>query len=215
MVHVRSLDGRSLRFGHRGWLWHNAFLLYDHGTDSLWHHQTGRALAGPLRGRALARLPTVLVPWAAFRAAHPGTRVLPKPPDPALREDPYATRTVVLELGLGLELDGRDVLYPLPEFGPDDVLHDVVGDVPVVLARLPNTRTATAFRAPDASVRLRLVRDDGGRALLEAPDGRAWNAVSGRPVRGTDALLAPLLATLWDRDAWERQHPRGRVHGAR
>ena len=81
--------------------------------------------------------------------------------------------------------------------------------------RLPRVRGGTAFRAPDGDVELRLERVDEPAPQIVAGDGRAWNAVSGRPFSGDHAALKPLFVTLWDRAAWELQHPAGTVHGGR
>lgn len=215
-MHVRQLNGRSLRFGHRGWLWHGAFILYDVGTDSLWHHQTGRALAGSLRGQALARLPTTLSTWSEWLAAHPETQVLPKPPDVRFREDGYAERTALLELGLSVELEGRIRLYPLDAFGKDGVLHDTLENRAVVLALHRQRQSGSGFLATlgDRTLRFTASIGAGGvRQLIDADSGGRWNVLSGRPLDGSkiDAPLTPLIVTLWDRAAWTRQHPHGDV----
>jgi hypothetical protein len=214
VVHVRELDGKELHFGHRGWLWRNSFVLYDVGTDSIWHHQTGRAMAGPLYGRALPRLPTVLTSWGEWRTAHPGTLVLPKPFDPDVDVDHYATRNAGLSFGIGVELGGQDRLYPLTAFAGDRVLHDTLAGVPVVVAPHLSLASASVFRAElDGSpARFVVAVDaDGVRQLAQADGPWRWNLVSGAPVvsSGAKVALAPVPASSWEVGAWTRQHPRG------
>ena len=217
MVHSRTLDGRSLRFGHRGWLWKNAYINYDLETDSLWHHQTGWAMAGPLRGKALARFPTVLTTWAAWRAEHPLTLVLPKPrndPRPSDR-DVYAERNAPLVFGLGVDLPGTFRLYRFADLAAaGGIVQETVDDIPLVIGADPEGRTAFAFdrRVDGAVVDFDLdATDDTAPLLRERGGSRAWSLRSGRLVgsKDTDARLRPLQSAHWETYAWERQHPTG------
>lgn len=91
-------------------------LLWDAAAgeaSSLWSQIDGRAITGPRaqRGAQLEPVPAVLVPWAAWRAEHPNTRVLA--PDLRVgklyKRNPYAGYM------------GRDTLpfpvFPLPPPG--------------------------------------------------------------------------------------------------
>jgi hypothetical protein len=78
VVHARELDGRVLTFLVSGKLWRNSLVMQDEETGTLWSHITGEALAGELAGASLELVPAVQTTWAAWRAAHPETRVLRK-----------------------------------------------------------------------------------------------------------------------------------------
>ena len=182
-MHVRRHDGRPLRFGHRGWLWENAFLIYDTGTDSLWHHFTGEALSGELRGARLERLPTVQTTWRAWKSEHPGTRVLPRAENapPRYRRDVYEERNRGLEFGLEVWAGGERVLYPFATLGREP-RHDVVGGTPVVIVPDLAARTAHAFVATvDGTVR-RFTLESGVLTAAGAGEPRTFRARSGRPV---------------------------------
>lgn len=216
MVHVRRLAGRALRFGHTGWLWRNAYLLYDTETDSVWHHQTGWALSGPLRGSALHRFPTVQTTFAAWVREHPGTRVLPKPGDDdrPLDRDVYAERNATLSFGLGLDLPDAFRLYPFAAVADaGGLVEDEVDGVPLVVAVDAPERGAYAYdrRLGDDVLRLELDGSPDGPLLRERGGTRAWRLRSGRPVAGTGAegALRPLLASPWESGAWSAQHPAG------
>lgn len=213
-MHARETGGRSLRFGHRGWLWNNSYLLYDRETDSIWHHQTGRALSGPLRGAALARWPTVLVTWEAWRAEHPDTLVLPKPATHANRidVDVYSARNAGLRFGIGVEIGSERCLYPLRdlEAGP---IADTVAGVPIVVALDRDGRTAFAYdrRLGETLLTFEAGEDSDGVPLLRSvPEGREFRLRSGRPVGG-DAALLPVFWNQWEVGAWRAQHPTGRL----
>ncbi len=214
-MHVREIDGRSLRFGHRGWLWHSAFVLYDTETDSIWHHQTGWAMDGPLRGKALPRYPTQLMTWRAWKAEHPGTLVLPKPnpTDPAVRSDDYARRNAVISYGLGVDLPGAFRLYPYVELDAGPV-EEYVDGVPLVvtLDRTAGGAFAWDRRVDGESLSFEVVAEPDARPQLRERDGeRAWWLRSGRPVAGTgaDGPLRAVFANQWEVAAWGFQHPTG------
>ncbi len=241
MVHVRAVDDASGRsdasgrapaptFGHSGVLWHNAYLLYDRETGSLWHHLTGRAMSGPLRGARMRRLPVVILSFAAWRTEHPGTLVLPRPerdpdvvgaPGPVpTGTDLYAERNATIRLGFGVDAPGAadaSFLVPLDELhaGPLETEFpggaDGADGAPVVVVAT-DRRAAAAF---DRRVRGRTLSFDGdtapdGRPLLCERGGRAaWFARTGLPVPGTgaEAPLRLLTGSTWETTAWRLQHP--------
>jgi hypothetical protein len=215
VVHDRRAAGRVLTFGHSGWLWHNAYLLYDRETDSLWHHATGIAMAGPLRGTRLSRYDDAAVmTFAAWRGEHPGTLVLAKPADapPEIERDVYSDRNATRRWGVAVELPGAARFYPLTALADLDAVEEEVAGVPLVVVRDVRAAQARAFdrRVGGAAVSLEAV--PGERPLLVERGGRrAWYLRSGTAVAGTGAEsdLCPLPATAFEADAWALQHPRG------
>lgn len=248
MVHVRTLQnaaeltsapaaaaaavsGAAPTFGHSGVLWHNSYLLYDRETGSLWHHLTGRAMSGPLRGARMRRLPVSILSFGAWRAEHPGTLVLPRPaqdpdvvgaPGPVpTGTDLYAERNATIRLGFGVDAEGggdASILIPLDELHAGPLETEVPGDgapLPVVVVAT-DRRAAAAF---DRRVRGRTLSFDGdmtkdGRPLLRERGGSAaWFARTGLPVPGTsaEAPLRLLPGSLWETTAWRLQHPGGPV----
>jgi hypothetical protein len=69
VVWDRSVDGRALTFTASG------DFLEDRETGSRWDPFTGRALLGPLGGRALTRVPSSSALWYAWKAQYPETTV--------------------------------------------------------------------------------------------------------------------------------------------
>jgi hypothetical protein len=219
VVQDRRVDGRTFTFGHSGWLWHNAFLLYDRETDSLWHHETGVAMTGAMRGR---RMPlyenTSIMTFAAWRAEHPETLVLVKPADPRIGVDAdgYDARNARRLYGVAISPSGVARYYPLASMAALDAVEDEVGGTPVVVV---HDAAASAARAYDRRVEGKTLSFDvektvGSRPLLRERGGaRAWFLLSGIPVpeSGARAPLRPLAATLFEADAWTLQHPTGSV----
>lgn len=215
VVHERRADGRPLTFGHSGWLWRNSFLLYDRETDSLWHHATGTAMTGPLRGNRMARFPaTSVMTFAAWRQEHPATLVLAKPlaPEAPVETDPYALRNSHAAWGLSLEVPGAPRFYPFSALREIDAVEDDAAGTPVVVVRDAGASLASAYdrRVGGATVSFEVV--PGPRPQLREKGGtRAWFLRSGAPVAGSgaEAPLRPFPATHFERNAWEAQHPAG------
>jgi hypothetical protein len=80
-AYERRAGERTLDFGVAGLLYNANFLLYDRATESLWSQLRGDAVAGPLAGTRLVRLPLRQEPLARFVERHPGALVLEPPSD--------------------------------------------------------------------------------------------------------------------------------------
>lgn len=226
MVHVREIDGKPARFGHSGWLWFNAYLLYDDETGSLWHHLWGTALSGPRKGTQLRSLPTQMMTFAAWRAEHPDTLVLAKP-DPAvdarrMDTDPYAARNRTVAFGYGIDVDAPSGgVSRFFAFGtmPGGIAEDDVGGVPVVVVKDPAATTGFAFDRRVGGRTLSFAWDTSGAdarpVLVERGGRRRWFARSGAPAPGPGSNttdhppLQPVQGTVWEDSAWHLQHRRG------
>lgn len=51
-------------------------VMRDDRTRSWWQQLSGTAIAGPLEGRQLPRVPHALVSWLQWRTEHPATTVV-------------------------------------------------------------------------------------------------------------------------------------------
>jgi hypothetical protein len=88
LAYERRVGGRVLTFGVSGYLYHANLMLFDRRTGSLWSQLLGGAVTGHYRGTRLRPVPIVHETWAAWRRAHPGTRVL------SIRRDEFARRFI-------------------------------------------------------------------------------------------------------------------------
>jgi hypothetical protein len=129
LVYSRRVDGKTLSFGVSGLLYNHNFLMYDRETQSLWSQFLGRAIAGPLAGRQLERLPVRQETAGAWIARVGETRFL-RHPDPErihYQVSPYSAywiedrilfpvkardeRFHAKELVLGVIVDGKPRAY--------------------------------------------------------------------------------------------------------
>jgi hypothetical protein len=70
-----------------GRLWAGALVLLEPETDSLFALRTGEGIRGPLRGKRLINVPSILRSYGEWKSEHPDTGVVigegPEPVDEA------------------------------------------------------------------------------------------------------------------------------------
>jgi hypothetical protein len=76
LVFDARVDGVALEFGVSGYLRRSDLVMYDRQTETWWQQATGIGLVGTHAGRQLDFLPSSVVAWSEFRAAHPDASVL-------------------------------------------------------------------------------------------------------------------------------------------
>jgi hypothetical protein len=132
--YVREARGVETTFGTSGRLYASALVMYDRATESLWTHFDGRAVVGVLAGDTLESVPSPLVAWSEFRAAHPEGMVLDRGATGFRRDygrnpysgydDPDTTPFLLRGFGVddrarakqrvvGIEIDGEATAYAL------------------------------------------------------------------------------------------------------
>lgn len=114
-----------------GRLYESNVLLYDHQTESLWSQLMETAVAGPMAGAELQKMPAHRTAWEQWREAHPQTAVLSTDTGYArdYDVDPYEGYDRALgtmfpvgdvrtdlpskAMVLGVKIEGRAKAYPL------------------------------------------------------------------------------------------------------
>jgi hypothetical protein len=166
---------QTFEFGVSGLLRNSDLIMYDRTTETLWQQFTGEAIAGDLAGERLTFLPTSIVSFADFKAAHPDGQILSRESGgrdtSRYGNNPYAgydTYDHVLSAGGNLALfrgdvDGRlaaadrvvtvsldeqniDVAYPVALLETLRVVNDSQGDRDLVIFFTPGTASALGSR---------------------------------------------------------------------
>lgn len=162
-MYGREVEGETLTFLHSGKLWHDALVLADASTGSLWSQATGEALTGERAGRALERVPARLTTWGAWLDEHPGSRAVPSPrgrrklkmrlypytnrmlgilgtdnPDPRL---PGKTRVV------GFETEDGPIAIPLARGGEAQIARLWIDGTAVIVRHAGGDGPTTAHRS--------------------------------------------------------------------
>ncbi len=180
-----------MTFGHEGVLYKNSFILYDRETGSLWVHTTGEAVRGPLRGKQLQFLPSVVTAWKKWKTEHPETLVLT-----GRREDgmmgAFNLNRDRRSYGLSVGQGTRVQLYPFALLQRDRVINDEVEGQKVVVVFDAASGTGAAFERGN----LTFVEKNG---QMVDQGGRAWNLLQGT---SGDQALTPIPATPWLIERW-------------
>lgn len=109
IVFDRTVEDEVLDFGTTGKLRRSDLVMYDRATDSWWQQFSGEAIAGSYAGTELTMLPSQLISWERFAAAHPDALVLN---DPTRFRRPYGMNPYT-----GYDTSAQPFLYsgPFPE----------------------------------------------------------------------------------------------------
>lgn len=215
-MYVRQVQDRTLEFGHRGWLLDESFIFYDRQTDSLWVQATGTCIWGEFKGEQLRTLPVTHTTWAAWRTLHPTTVVLAKPVEKLsyYRSDSYADYYARHDTKFGLAVFVGDTqkLYPLDRLEDRPVMHDTVGDRPVLAVFHAPTGTAVAFDPVVAGKRLDFELAELSPHdiwLRDRDSGTVWSGLTGRPRPTSDArpTLRQLRTSQFTVTNWNRHFP--------
>jgi hypothetical protein len=189
------LDGSRLEFGVTGYLRRSDLVMYDRQTESWWQQATGVGLVGLHAGRHLEILPSSIVAWADFLAAHPDARVLdratgydlpygrsPYPGWDLATDNPFFKRIELLACDEGagcvdpkervgvVIAGGETVVFPFRRLASaGGLIETEIGGMPVLVWWQPAVRTvlgnALLERADQVGTVVAFDRDHDGTVL--------------------------------------------------
>jgi len=156
IVFDRRVGGRVLDFGTTGRLRLSDLVMYDRQTESWWQQFTGKGIVGHYSGAELARIPSEIVAFEDFQAAHPAGLVLSRQTGYVrpYGSNPYAgydridqipfllgvkadERLPPMERVLSVSADGKHRLYPLSLLSSHPVTNRVMEKLPYVVFAKP------------------------------------------------------------------------------
>ena len=158
----RRLDGVVYDFGTSGNLRNSDLIMWDRQTESWWQQLTGEGIVGELTGKRLTFLPSAIVSWEDFKAAHPQGQVLSKDtgfPDRSYGRNPYVGydridqtpflfdgeldgRLLPMERIAAANIGGVDVGFTFTALAQERVVNYSVADQDLVVLFKPGTRSA-------------------------------------------------------------------------
>jgi len=223
VVYARDHGDERLEFGAVG-AENGVLVLYDRPTRSRWSQVAGRAVAGPLTGTRLRRLPSLVTTWSRWQILHPDTTVYVDEEPPARR--PRFNEETVSRVALGVEgpvrnedwvvaLEGRAAsrAFLVRRLVETRLAHEVFEGQPIVAFLTEDFTTATVWE-PTVDGRALTFTAEGDR-LRDTETGSAWAAVSGKtvagPLAGRALVRVPGSSALWY--AWKAQFPDTGVYG--
>ncbi len=217
-VYDSRVEGRRVELGVVG-LRDGVSVLYDTGTGTWWSQVAGHALRGPMEGRELRPVPSVLTTWGRWRRLHPRTTVSVDPGAPGYRRFTEETWGWIVTLGREGPVVNEDLVagvsgartrraFLLREVHrAGGVVNDVVDGDPIVVFLGRDAVTVRVLRRTVAGRVLRFRAD--GDSLRDEETGSTWDPMTGRAASGplSGATLGSLNVTtaLWY--AWRSQWP--------
>lgn len=178
--------------------------MEDKETGSEWSHILGKAMAGPLQGKKLTILPSVMTNWETWTKQHPKTT--------ATLLEPTANRfrTEILQrqdaFGLGLVHEGKSRFWRFDHLGLQSVVNDRLGS-PLVVYFDRESLTPLAWQRTVGEQELTFQL--AGKQLQDEQTQSSWDlargTATGGKLKGTQ--LKPLPAIVSFTSAWKRFHP--------
>jgi hypothetical protein len=220
-VYERRIDGDVLSFGHEGILYRNSFMMYDRQTESLWLHVTGEALKGQLKGKRLKFLAAQVMPWKAWKALNPHTKVLLGKKVGGFMGS-FNLKGQIASYGLAVGSGRTSTLFRFSLLQRVPLLNAQVDGRPVVISYDTENTYAVCFAAKQGSQTLHFdaITAIGGsaekRALMrDSETGSTWLRMSGTCIAGAlkGQVLEQLPATTWLGKRWMGFYPGGRTVG--
>lgn len=188
-------------------------MFEDGTTGSWWRQANGVAIAGPRKGRALPEIASQQVTLTQWLASHPASLVMQ--PDPAFVDQyppDYAyengtsrralTGTDAASWGdkswvVGLVIGDQSKAYDWNRLRRERLIHDRVGQTPIVLALADDLASFFAYERPSDGARFTLVHD-----TLVA-DGVVYTLAG----KGPSSDLVPVRASQEFWHSWRTFHP--------
>jgi hypothetical protein len=205
ITYARDVEGRTLTFAPSGQLWRDSMVLYDVQTRTLWSQLAGEAKIGPLEGKRLRPIPSIVTDWESWRRLYPQSTVLVLPVKHREFHRDFYQHAEKYVLGIS---DGRlakawglDVLRQCP------VRNDQWDGRPVLVV-FDAARATAALYERQLSTEVLTFRSAGDK-VVDEQGGSTWDPVTGEagsgPLRGR--RLRRLPAVLATRRAWDAFHP--------
>lgn len=182
----RILDGESISFGVSGLLRKSDLVMYDRETETLWQQFTGKGIVGDHAGEALEIVPSQIVSYQQFQQHYPEGKVLSRKTGyqrpygqnpyagyddvdkpPFAYDGPVDDRLPPKEKVVAVSLKDMHKGYPYSVTKKKRLIHDTMGDRPLVIFHVPG-----AVSALDAS-EISSSKEDGTTGVFDRRvDGR-------------------------------------------
>ena len=205
-----------MTFGVSGMLYHDALVMYDRETSTLWSQVDGHAIKGPLAGHVLQPLAAVHATWEEWTELYPGSVVLKKQGERGSSYEEYThdsnrlgifgrrLKTSALppkEPVLGVRYNGAATAFVIKDVRRAGIVQMTVGGVPTVVASLAQNLPIVAFERRVRGRVRSFVATELPTELEDTDTHSRWRisdgvAVSG-PLRGDRLTRVTTYPAFW------------------
>ncbi len=212
-MYAREVDNKTLTLSVSGYLWHDSLVMQDQETKTYWSHILGEAKAGPLKGKRLKQIPSVMTDWEAWSKRHPDATVvvLSRTSNDYTRQFYVQPQRFVI----GIVAKGQANAWGFDLLTKTPVLNEHIGDKPVLVAFDRDSATGRMYERKLGD-RVLTFHVDMGR-ITDKESGSTWDPVTGRalagPLRGKSLTAMPAIVSY--RNVWKGFHPNSTIHSSR
>jgi hypothetical protein len=213
-VYERRVDGLALTLRTSGLLLHSNKVMVDTETGSLWQQYSGRAFAGPLKGRTLRALDVEVTTWEEWLSDHRASVVIDKPPPTVIDRETGVPIGYEYEPGAALAhyYASKDLWYPVLAAPADLAPKTEVATIDIDGSRLAVSIEALMARGPMVfrlAGRLVAARPVPGSVRFHDATGTGWTEGPLDDQRQRDRIetLGRLRSTQSFWFAWFGEHP--------
>ena len=143
-MYASEVEGKTLTFFVSGKLWGHSLVMQDKETGSEWSHILGRSMAGPMKGKPLEIIPSVMTNWESWLEKHPKTTATMIRPT-AREFDTQMLRQNGSRFGLGLVHAGKARFWRFDLLQQEPLVNEVFADLPVLIDFDIESRTPLAW----------------------------------------------------------------------
>lgn len=207
-MYARKVEDQELTFIVSGLLWRRSLIMLDEQTRSHWSHILGEAKQGPLKGKALEQIPSVMTDWASWKKLHPETTVAKFTRTSANYITGFYQRPD--QFVLGLVHEGRSMAWNLGALEHTIALMDRIGKESIVVLLSPEHWTPRAYFAKVGEQSLTFFVKDG--QIRDKETGTRWSPINGKGLEGalSGKRLVPLPAIVSYARVWSHFHPKSK-----
>ena len=205
--------------------WRNEVMVVKGEDGTLWSALTGKAIEGPLKGKQLTRIPSMVTNWNYWLMLHPESTTydlfdgqkyastpLPKQEDASESRKRTDDRLNVNQEVVGVESATSQRAYPLPTAEARACILDEIDGEAIAVFWYGSTKTAVAFNRQVNGRALTFYADDispESAPFKDRETGTRWT-IAGRgidgPLRGHELTWAKSIQCRWY--AWASEYPK-------
>ena len=199
-------------------------MFEDKTTKSWWYQATGEAIAGPLKNKTLAEIPSQQMTLSGWLRQYPNSFILQPDPDFIKQYKDlkgFNTGTIDSKLEkrdsgswnlkswvVGIKYNNKEKAYDWNDLIREKVINDSLGGRPILLFVEPDSISFHAFsRIVDDQV-LQFTLDSTGKYFSDVTSASTWNfdgkAIAG-PLRDKKLKSIPAHQEFWH--SWKTFHP--------
>ena len=204
-MYAAEVDGRDLTFGLEGSQWNDSMIMYDQETKTLWTQVFGDAVVGPLKGKSLRALPSIMTDWQTWRTRYPDSTVAALPLNRHFyKRDYYQVRGRFVA---AIVTGAKSKAWGLDKLEEKQTINDDWQGEPIAVIYEKESITVRIFKRTCRS-RVLTFRFEDTR-LIDEETKSTWDPITGKALSGPLAgeFLTPLPTLVGYRETYMKNFP--------